>query len=77
MGKQRIAAGIFKAKCLRLIDEVAEERREIVVTKRGRPRAKLVPVDDEVPEIFGCMRGSVTILGDLTEPLDEVWEADA
>ncbi len=38
-------------------------------------RAKLVPVDDEVPEIFGCMRGSVTILGDLTEPIDEVWEA--
>ena len=40
-------------------------------------RAKQLPAGHEVPELYGCMRGSVTILGDLTEPLDEVWEADA
>ena len=77
MAHESIGAGAFKAKCLRLIDEVAEERTEIVVTKHGRPRAKLVPVDEEAPELFGYLRGSVTILGDLIEPLDETWEADA
>ncbi len=54
-----------------------EERSEIVITKHGRPRAKLVLVDEEAPDLFGYLRGSVTILGDIIEPLDEVWEADA
>lgn len=40
-------------------------------------RTKLVPAAHETPELFGFMRGSVTILGDLCEPLDEAWEADA
>lgn len=72
-----IPAGEFKARCLQLMDEVEETGHEIVITKRGRPVARLVPMA-EVSErdIFGCMHGTVTVLGDIVAPLEEPWEAD-
>ena len=74
--KRRIAAGQFKATCLAVLDEVQRERKEIVITKRGKPVARLVPVDDTFPEIFGRMKGSVRILGDIVGPTGEIWDAD-
>jgi prevent-host-death family protein len=41
--KQKISAGLFKVKCLELLNEVQQHRKEIVITKRGRPVARLVP----------------------------------
>jgi prevent-host-death family protein len=74
--KQQIAAGEFKAKCLHLLDQVQQTRREIVITKRGRAVARLAPVDREPPAILGRMKGSVEILGDIVAPLDETWTVD-
>lgn len=72
-----IPAGEFKARCLQLMDEVEETGREIVITKRGRAVAKLVPVSEaSARDVFGCMRGTVTVVGDLVAPLEEQWEAD-
>lgn len=73
-----IPAGKFKAHCLRLIKDVQQRRQEIIVTRRGKPVAKLVPIDEESPgQLFGCMEGSVTILGDITAPIEESWDANA
>ncbi|MBS3934332.1 MAG: type II toxin-antitoxin system Phd/YefM family antitoxin [Truepera sp.] len=72
-----IPAGVFKAHCLKLMDQVQREHREIVVTKRGKPVAKLVPYDEAAADIFGYLQGAVSRYGDLVSPLDEVWEADA
>jgi len=69
-----IGAGEFKAKCLQLIDEVAEHRQPLIITKRGQPLAKLVPIDSPRP-LFGAMTGSVTHEGDIVWPLDTHWEA--
>ena len=55
--KKAIAAGEFKAKCLHLLDEVQQTRQEIVITKRGRPVARLLPVEEKVPTLFGRMKG--------------------
>ena len=74
--KRQIAAGQFKATCLALLDEVQRERKEIVITKRGKPVARLVPVEDTVPEIFGRMKGSGVILGDIVGPTGEIWDAE-
>ncbi len=72
-----IPAGEFKARCLQLMDEVQETGRELVITKRGRPVARLVPVVNAPPRVvFGCMDGSVTVLADIVAPLGEQWEAD-
>jgi prevent-host-death family protein len=73
---EKVAAGVFKAKCLRLLDEVQQTGKEIVVTKRGKPVARLVPAEDELPGWFGRMRGSGVILGDIIAPIDEVWDAE-
>jgi prevent-host-death family protein len=72
-----IAAGEFKAKCLKLMDRVESTKEEIIITKRGKPIAKLVPFEEgEPPPLFGRMKGSVTIVGDIVAPLDVRWEAD-
>lgn len=70
-----ITASQFKARCLALLDEVAEGGSELVVTKRGRPVAKLVPVDDEA-----SLQGSVSFEVDdeaLIAPIEGGWEAAA
>ena len=54
--KRQIPAGRFKATCLALLDEVNTSRQEIVITKRGKPVARLVPVDSAPREIFGWMK---------------------
>lgn len=75
-----LPAGTFKAQCLALMDEVEATREPIVITKRGRPVARLVPVEVEKDDIFGFMagKGTITILGDIIEPVIplEEWESN-
>ena len=69
-----IGAGDFKAKCLRLLDAVAEQREALVITKRGKPVAKLVPMPADA-ELFGALAGSVRSEDDLVAPIDVEWDA--
>ena len=62
-----ISASEFKAKCLQILDQVADRHVSIVVTKRGKPVARLVPMSDEVPPLGGSGIGSAEILGDLLD----------
>ncbi|GMR23868.1 MAG: hypothetical protein BMS9Abin37_2342 [Acidobacteriota bacterium] len=70
-----IGASDFKPRCARVIDDVAEGGGPVVITKRGRPIAKLVPADGERKSIFGFAKGCVTVRGDIVEPIDVEWEA--
>ncbi len=72
---ETISAGEFKAHCLQLMDEVKNTGRSLIVTKRGKPVAKLVPVDAQQRDPIGALKGTVTIVGDIVAPLDEVWHA--
>jgi prevent-host-death family protein len=63
-----IAAGSFKVHCLAIMDEVQSKRQAVLITKRGKPVAKLVPVEKEADDIFNFMKGKVTILGDVVAP---------
>jgi len=66
----RVAATEFKARCLELMDRVAERRETYVITKRGRPVAKLVPADPpRKRDLFGCMADQMEIVGDIEKPL--------
>jgi antitoxin (DNA-binding transcriptional repressor) of toxin-antitoxin stability system len=61
-----------------LMDEVAQRRTSIVITKRGKPVAKMVPVDTTPRDPFGCMAGTAKICGDIISPIDDVeWTGDA
>lgn len=72
-----VPATEFKAHCLELMDYVRDTGGEIVVTKHGKPVAKLVPVPAASRDFIGCLRGTVTYHGDIVGPTGEVWEADA
>ena len=69
-----IAAGEFKSKCLKLLDQVAAERQTLVITKHGKPVAQVAPMPTE-GDFIGSMRGSVLWEGDIISPLDVEWEA--
>jgi prevent-host-death family protein len=72
-----IPAGEFKTHCLELMDQVQDRGFEIVITKRGKPVAKLAPFEEKRQDIFGYMKGTVSILGDIVGPTGEIWDADA
>lgn len=73
---QTIKASEFKAHCLELMDIVKREYVEYVITKRGVPVAKLIPVEDNSVSPFGCMQDTVVYMGDLITPLDVTWNAE-
>lgn len=72
---REVPAGEFKAHCLKLMDEVNETGTEIVITKRGKPVARLVPAASGRPSIYGCMKGTGRIVGDIVEPIEQEWDA--
>lgn len=74
---KKMAAGQFKAHCLRVMDEVRARRQPVLITKKGVPVAKLVPADAASPDVFGCMAGTAEILGDIEAPVvpARVWKA--
>lgn len=72
----QIGAGQFKAQCLQLMDQVQQSRKEIVITKHGKPVAKLVPVEESAAQsVFGYLQGTVEIVGDIVS-LEEDWEVE-
>jgi prevent-host-death family protein len=72
-----ISAGEFKAKCLKLMDNVARTHEPLVITKHGKPVAMMVPVMPEpATPLFGYMAGTATVRGDIVAPLDVEWEAE-
>ncbi len=74
-GAMTIKASEFKARCLKLMDEVAETGKEIVITKNGVPVSRLAPYS-EIPEtLVGIDKGILEIVGDIVEPIDVEWDA--
>ncbi len=70
-----IKASEFKAKCLAVLDEVERTRQPVVITKRGKPVARLVPHAASKRGARGILKGRVKILGDIISPIDVEWEA--
>ncbi len=64
-----MAAGAFKVHCLAVMDEVQSKREAVLITKRGKPVAKLVPIEKQKDDIFGFFKGKVTIHGDIVSPI--------
>jgi prevent-host-death family protein len=69
-----LKASEFKARCLKLMDEVAESGEPIVITKNGKPVAQLGPVTRK--SLWGLHKGQIEILGDIIEPIDIEWDVN-
>ena len=73
---KKIAAGEFKARCLTLMEDVRSTREPLVITKRGKPVVKLVPLDDAEDEFFDRLKGVIKIVGDIESPIEDgAWES--
>ena len=70
-----VPAAKFKAHCLALMDKVQETGESVVITKHGKPVAKLVPAKRERGNLWGDLAGTVKILGDIESPVTDDWEA--
>ena len=70
-------ASEFKAKCLKLMDEVADSGEEIVITKYGKPVSKLIPFRKKPKSFFGADKDRIKILGDIVSPMPAEWFEDA
>ncbi len=72
-----IPAGQFKATCLHVMEQVRRTRHPVTITKRGKAMATLVPADDsEHRPLFGMLKGSIVICGDIVAPVGETWDAE-
>ena len=65
---KKMAAGQFKVHCLAVMDEVQAKKETVLITKHGKPVAKLVPVSGEKDDIYGFMAGKGLIIGDVISP---------
>lgn len=73
---KKMAAGQFKNRCLALMDQVQQTGEPILITKHGKPVAKVVPVRNADDDFFDCMAGRAKIIGDIvhdTVPAED-WE---
>lgn len=72
---KKIAAGSFKAHCLGIMDEVQAKNETVVITKHGKPVAKLVPIDSDTDPIYNFLAGKGAVVGDVVSPVisSEEW----
>ncbi len=74
--EESISASKAKTHLLELLDNVDRRRQTLTITKRGRAIAKLVPIEVQPPiDVFGCMKDTFRITGDIVAPEPDVWEA--
>jgi prevent-host-death family protein len=73
---KKIPAGQFKAKCLAIMDRVQKTGESVLITKHGKPVARLSPAPVAPEDVFGYMAGKVKIVGDIVGPITplEDWE---
>jgi prevent-host-death family protein len=74
---KKMAAGEFKTHCLKIMDIVNRTGEPVVITKKGRAVAKLVPADPAPQGLLGSLVGIVQICGDIESPVEppESWDA--
>lgn len=66
-----MAAAEFKARCLKVMDDVRATREAVIITKKGRPVAKLVPAETRPHDVLGCLAGNLEVVGDIEAPVKE------
>jgi prevent-host-death family protein len=73
---RKINAAAFKARCLALIDEVAETGQPLIVTKRGKAKVQIVAVREKPKTLIGALKGSFEVVGDISGPIFDESEWD-
>ena len=72
---KEISAAAFKAQCLMLMEDVRSTKRPLMITKRGKPVAKLVPIEEPKDDFIGRLKGVFEVVDDLDADPHEKWES--
>ncbi len=74
----KVTAANFRSNCFKILDEVDKQHKEVVITKRGKPIAKLVRYETSPSSdpLLGTLPGVGCTVGDLTEPFEDKWALD-
>jgi prevent-host-death family protein len=72
MAEQRMGAAQFKERCLQVLDELSPDG--LIITKRGKPVARLLPFERSGVNLLGSLKGKIKVHGDLTST-GVVWDA--
>lgn len=72
---KEISAAAFKTQCLGLMEKVRSTKCPLIITKRGKPVAKLVPIDEPKDDFIGRLKGVFEVVGDLDADPAEEWES--
>jgi prevent-host-death family protein len=73
---KKYPAGEFKAKCLKILDDVVREQEAVYVTKRGKLVAAVVPPPAETEDLVAGLEGSIVFEEDILAPIDADWDAE-
>jgi prevent-host-death family protein len=71
----KVAISQFKARCLEMIEKLQADQQPIIITKRDKPIAKVVPFDSKKTSLFGMLKNKAEIKGDIIAMIDEKWDA--
>ncbi len=71
---KKIAISKFKAHCLEIIENLQSDHQPVVITKRDKPIARVMPLDSEKASLFGMLRNKAKIKGDIIGPIEEKWD---
>jgi len=76
---EEVSISQFKARCLALLEQVNKTKQPLRITRHGKPIADVVPAVPNVDRgaLFGSMRNSIKILGDIVTPAIDVDEIEA
>jgi len=66
---KQMRASAFKAQCLKVMNDIQATGEPVIVTKRGKPVVKVIPIKPEKDDIFGSMADEVKIIGDIESPV--------
>lgn len=72
----KIAISQFKSHCLEIIKKLQISEESVIITKRDKPIAKVVPVDRTKVSLFGMLKNKAEIKADILEQVDEKWDAE-
>jgi antitoxin (DNA-binding transcriptional repressor) of toxin-antitoxin stability system len=72
----KIAISQFKAHCLEIIKEIQISGQSVVITKRDKAIATVLPMDTKKVSLFGMLKNKADIKADILEPIDEKWNAE-
>ncbi|WP_367363844.1 type II toxin-antitoxin system Phd/YefM family antitoxin [Candidatus Tisiphia endosymbiont of Nedyus quadrimaculatus] len=72
----KIAISQFKSHCLEIIAKLQVNGQSVIITKREKAIAKVLPIDTKKVSLFGMLKNKAEIKADILEPIDEKWNVE-